>query len=223
MWNTICKPWQVAYEQAWEAYLNGSNICGAAITDENGEVISVGRNHVSEQISIFEGKTLNPKMAHAEFDALLKLDAAKYPNFKKYILYATAEPCPMCMGMFVMANFVKLKVANADNYAGSTHWCEDDKYISSKKIKVEFESGLLPYILPVIWIYDTLKQQNGEFGELEEKLKPENRTVYPACHTALSFYEKERIDWHVTNKTPSCDVFNEIAEELINNGVAKKV
>jgi tRNA(adenine34) deaminase len=219
MWDLIEKAWQAAYEQAWEAFVNGSLLIGAAITDKNGEVISIGRNRMSEQVSIFKGRTLNPKMAHAEFDALLKLDATKYPNFKEYTLYATAEPCPMCMGMFVMANLVKLKVLNTDSYCGSTHWCEDDKYIASKKIKVEFESGLLTYILPVVWIYYQLKEQNGEFGELEEKLKPENKTVYPACHTALNLYEEKRFDWHIANKTPFCDVFNEIAEGLLNNGL----
>ncbi|WP_456272240.1 hypothetical protein [Bacillus sp. AK031] len=44
MWNNLSKPWQDCFEQAWKPYCRGSFPIGAAITDENGIVISTGRN-----------------------------------------------------------------------------------------------------------------------------------------------------------------------------------
>lgn len=59
MWNEIAEPWKMAFLQGWEAFKNGSIPIGAAIIDENGYVISVGRNR------LYEHGTLNPKIAHA--------------------------------------------------------------------------------------------------------------------------------------------------------------
>jgi tRNA(Arg) A34 adenosine deaminase TadA len=44
MWTSISRAWQIAFEQGWEAFQNGSIPIGAAIADENGNVISFGRN-----------------------------------------------------------------------------------------------------------------------------------------------------------------------------------
>ena len=98
--------------QGWEAFKNGSIPIGAVITDENGNIISTGRNR------IYEHGALNPKIAHAETECLSKLDLSKYPDVKKYTLFTCMEPCPMCFGTFVMSNFRKLRIAAKDSYGG---------------------------------------------------------------------------------------------------------
>ena len=102
MYKNIERPWQIAFEQGWEALVNGSIPIGAVITDEHGKIISKGRNR------LFESSTKNPKVAHAETEAIRNLDVSKYPNTYDYTLFACMEPCPMCMGTIVMSNLRKL-------------------------------------------------------------------------------------------------------------------
>ena len=164
MFSTLCKPWRAAFEMAWEAFVNGSLPIGAAIADES-EVISVGRNR------LYEPGSLNPKVAHAETEAIFKLDTKKYPGVYTYALYATTEPCPMCMGAFVMANLRKLRIAARDNYCGAAHYCADDKYIASKNIKVEFEGGIMETAQDVMMLYYELRATNGETNKIIEMIK----------------------------------------------------
>ena len=207
MWDSIGRPWQVAYEQAWEAFSKGSFPIGASIADEDGEIISFGRNRLRENTAIFENKTLNPKIAHAEMEALLKLDVSKYPDVKKYTLYATAEPCPMCMGMIVMSNFRKLKIAARDSYCGKAHWCNDDPYIASKKIEVDFENGVHEIILPTVGMYMELRECGGELDGPAKMFAEDYPTAYK---TAKILYAEARLNKYVGNNTPFRQVFDEI-------------
>lgn len=68
MWDSVETPWKIAFMHGWEAFKNGSIPIGAVITDETGNILSAGRNRM------YEYGTLNPKIAHAETECLLKLD-----------------------------------------------------------------------------------------------------------------------------------------------------
>jgi len=202
MWNTTGKAWQAVFEQCWEAFKSGSLPIGAVITGENGEVISCGRNRG------FDKSLLNPRIAHAEMDALHKLDIWKYPELKTYALYTSMEPCPMCMGAIVMAGIRKLQVAARDGWAGSVHLVQKDPYMSSKNMQINFEFGALETVSLTMMMYWCFRKSNGEINRAEEAIAKDNPA---AIGIAKSLYAERRLDWHVSNKTPFGVVFDEIA------------
>ena len=205
MWTSINEPWKIAFKQAWIAYVNGSIPIGAVITDDKDVIISYGRNR------LFEKNIINPKIAHAEMESIQNLDISKYPNVYTYTLYTTMEPCPMCMGTFVMSNLRKLRVAARDSYCGATHYCKNDLYISSKNIKIDFELGIMELVQIAMQTYFELKLRNGEMNHVTEIFETDNPL---AVKIAKSLYNKKRLDWHVENKTD----FRYIFDEILSNG-----
>lgn len=210
MWNEIAEPWKMAFLEGWEAFKNGSIPIGAVIIDETGNIISTGRNR------LYESDTLNPKIAHAETECLLKLDVSKYPNVKQYTLYSCMEPCPMCLGTIVMSNFRKLKVAAKDSYCGAVHYCEVDPYIKSKKIQVEFELGVLQDVQLTLQSYFEIRACNGEFNKIVDifsKDSPESVKM------AKSLYSEGYLDFCVQNNIEFKDVFGAIVERFGNTDI----
>lgn len=185
MWNDISKVWQAAFNEGWESFRNGSIPIGAAIADENDNIICAGRNRTAE---ITSG---NHRIAHAETDCLIKLDTGKYPDVKKYTIYACMEPCPMCMGTIVMSNFVKIRVAARDGYCGSIHYCEDDRYVKSKNINTVFELGDLQLVQLTMQTYFELKMNNGESNEIIKCFAADCPKAY---ELARSLYENKTLD-----------------------------
>ena len=49
---------------------------------------------------------IKTKVAHAEIEALLRLD--ELPSQGNYVLYTTAEPCPMCMSAILWSGIAKV-------------------------------------------------------------------------------------------------------------------
>jgi len=116
MWNTLDLGFQVAFEQAWEAYRHKTFPIGACIVDTEGRVVASGRNHAAL-----------PKGKIREI----------YPRIREYILYSTMEPCPMCFGAIAMSSIRHVRFAARDGWAGATHLNESDPYCRSKNIRVE--------------------------------------------------------------------------------------
>ena len=104
-WENIETPWQLTLELAWESFKNGSLPIAALIVNLEGDVITTGRNQM------FEQTIKNRKMAHAEMNALMSLPYEEHPEIRKYTMYTTTEPCPMCMGSIVMSDLRKVKIA----------------------------------------------------------------------------------------------------------------
>lgn len=155
MWSDLSMVWQAAFAEGWEAFKKGSVPIGAAICDENGEIICTGRNRRGE---LTDG---NRKIAHAETDCLFRLDTEKHPAFRRYTLYACMEPCPMCMGTLVMSGLRRLRAAARDGYCGAVHYRDFSRYIMSKNIDVIFEGGDLELVQLTMQIYYEL----GRLGE----------------------------------------------------------
>lgn len=122
--------WRRIFELEWRSVCEGSKAIAAVIVDESGEIVSEGRNQISEC------NVPNPATAHAEAEAIRNLDVSKYPNPKKYTLYAGLEPCIMCMGTLVMGHIRKVVIAARDNFGGAMHLIECSKFAQSKGIQV---------------------------------------------------------------------------------------
>ncbi|NLV62723.1 MAG: nucleoside deaminase [Clostridiaceae bacterium] len=201
MWDEIEKPWKIAFMQGWEAFKNGSIPIGAVITDEFGNIISTGRNR------IYEHSTLNPKIAHAETECLLKLDLSKHPNVKQYTLYTCMEPCPMCFGTIVMSNFRKLRIAAKDSYCGAAHYYEIDPYLKAKNMQVVFELGILQIVQLTLQSYFEIKACSGDINHIVELFSQDSPK---AVEIAKSFYKEKYLDYCVQSNMEFNDVFNSI-------------
>jgi len=106
-WNQLNDTWKQVMNSAFEAYLENSIPVGAAIVDEYGEVVSVGRNKFSQD-----------RIAHAETESLR--NAPPTLNRKQASIYSSMEPCPMCTGAIRMMQLKNLYMAARDPAAGST-------------------------------------------------------------------------------------------------------
>jgi len=201
MWEEIEKPWKIAFMQGWEAFKNGSIPIGAVIADENGNIISKGRNR------IYEYDTLNPKIAHAETECLSKLDLSKYPDVKQYTLYTCMEPCMMCFGTIVMSNFLRLKIAAKDSYCGAAHYSEIDPYIKSKNMQIEFELGILQVVQLTLQSYFEIKACNGDINHIVELFSQDSPK---AVEIAKAFYKEKYLDYCVQKNVEFNNVFNSI-------------
>ena len=146
MWNDVDKFWRTTTELAWESFKKGSLPIAAIIVDTNGQVVSEGRNKILEKHNI------NRKMLHAEMNALMDLDYDAHPEIRKYTMYTTLEPCPMCMGSIVMSDIRKLRIAAKDPWAGAVEICKLP-YIADKNMDISFEIGPMSNILTVIYLY----------------------------------------------------------------------
>jgi len=146
MWDNVNEFWKLAIELAWESFKNESLPIAAIIVNTEGQVVSSGRNQILEK------HLINRKMSHAEMNALMNLDYDAHPEIRKYTMYTTLEPCPMCMGTIVMSDIRKLRIAGKDPWAGAVDICELP-YIADKNMDIGFESGLVSNVLTVLYLY----------------------------------------------------------------------
>jgi tRNA(Arg) A34 adenosine deaminase TadA len=140
IWVEFSTAWQGALEMAWEAYCDDCVPIGAVTTDENGRLLSRGRNRIYSKRSP-DGRRRGNTLAHAEVEALGKVD---YDGFDPHTgrLYTTMEPCPMCMGAFYMSGFRTVYFAARDPYAGSVNLLSATAYLSRKPIQVHPPSDM---------------------------------------------------------------------------------
>lgn len=129
-YKELNKIWKRIFELEWESLCEKSKAIAALIVDENGEIISEGRNKIGE-IGI-----PNPRVSHAEVEAIRNLDIVKYPFVKSYTLYASLEPCPMCIGTMVIGGIRNIVIAAKDNYGGAMNLINCSDYLKNKNIKI---------------------------------------------------------------------------------------
>jgi hypothetical protein len=69
MWSDLLKPWQACFELAWEAYCEDCIPIGAVVTDENGKILSRGRNRVYPRWMWEQRPSTGADIAHAEVES----------------------------------------------------------------------------------------------------------------------------------------------------------
>lgn len=163
MWNDIKREWQIALEEAWTAFCNGSTPIGAAIFDENNQLIIRDRNRANEN------GTKNRRISHAEANALRNLDTDRGYNLNKLRLYTTMEPCPMCLGTIIMAGVRNVHYAAADAYCGAMHLLDIDSYMMGKNTQCEYVGAELEFFQLTIQSYYELRYI--ELGSSDKVLK----------------------------------------------------
>lgn len=205
MWKDLSAEWKTTFEQAWVAFQHGSLPIGAIITDETGNVIIAGRNETCEKAYP------NRRTAHAEMYCMRNLDIEKYPAYRKYHLYTTMEPCPMCMGTIVMGGIVKIHVAAKDNYCGALHYINYDPFMRDKNIEVHLEEGELEAVQLAQQGYHELRRFDGELSNV---LMCFQQDCPKAIEVALKMYREKYLDQCVEDGTPYCDIYDHICSLL---------
>ena len=133
MYQTLEKHWKIAFDLAFQSLLEGSIPIGAVITNEHGDIVSTGRNLIFEKNEIAHQITNHP-LAHAEINAILKIDNLYNQKEHVYHLYTTMEPCPLCFGATLMSDIDHLYFAAKDPWAGSTNLKND--YVRFKRLHI---------------------------------------------------------------------------------------
>jgi len=105
-WNKLKSIWQQVMSGALKAYFEGSVPIGAVVVDEQGVVVSRGRNKFTQD-----------RIAHAETEALRTVPTNL--NRKNATLYSSMEPCPMCTGAVRVMQLKAVRFAARDPAAGS--------------------------------------------------------------------------------------------------------
>lgn len=92
---------KLAIEQARNTMNNNvGGPFGAAIIDENGNILSISSNSVLRD---------NDPTAHAEVNAIREAcKKCKSYDLSGCVLYTTAYPCPMCLSAIIWANIKKV-------------------------------------------------------------------------------------------------------------------
>ena len=122
--------WKRIFESEWESLCHKSKAIACVIVDEENNIISEGRN------KILEDDIPNPRVSHAEVEAVRNLDIKSYPNVKTYTLYTALEPCPMCMGTIVMGGIRNIVIGAHDDHGGAIELIEKSNFLKSKNICV---------------------------------------------------------------------------------------
>lgn len=129
-YNELDMYWKRLFELEWISLCEGSKAIAALIVSNDGTIISEGRNKIGEE------SIPNPRVSHAEVEAIRNLDVNRYPSVKTYTLYAALEPCPMCMGTMVMGGIRNIIIGAKDDHGGAMHLIEHSDYLRNKNIKI---------------------------------------------------------------------------------------
>jgi tRNA(Arg) A34 adenosine deaminase TadA len=135
----IDAPWSRVLELAWEAFVQGSTPIGALVIDAAGQIVAEGRGRRLEHEAVL-GQLAGARIAHAEVNALARLPTGG--TYGSYTLYASVEPCAMCMGAVLQTGIGRVVYARADPYAGAAHCMKvDNPQTARRSLQVEGPAG----------------------------------------------------------------------------------
>jgi len=201
MWGDLSKPWQEAFNMAWEAYKRNTIPIGCVIVNKDGEIVSKGRNRIYDKESSNPLSGIN--MAHAEMTALFGLKDGNHPNVRTYELYTTMEPCPMCFGTIVMMNIRNIRYGARDGFAGATSLNDELDYIKNKKIDIKMGSSEIEAFHLILHSAYEYKRQHSRLEEIFDTWREINKY---SIEYGKKMYEENYFD----NAIDEDKVINEI-------------
>lgn len=204
MWKDLSVQWQTAFLEAWDAFKAGSIPIGAVIADEKGNIIIKEHNRAAEN------ETLNRHISHAEANALRSLDTSMY-NPKTLTLYATMEPCPMCMGTAVMSNIKHLRYAARDTYCGAVHIKDNDPYIMGQHLDYALVGGDMEFVQLTIQSYHELGYISR--GASDKVLNCFRSIDEKAVALAEKLYDEKKLDLFSEKEMDFSEVYDFILSE----------
>ena len=203
----IGSSWQKVFELSWKSFCEGNLPIGAVIVDNEGNVLSTGRNHY-----ITSKRFPNCKVDHAETECIQQLDINKYPDIKNYILYTSMEPCPMCIGTIIMSNLRKVMVAAHDAWAGASDICIKIPYAQKKAVDIEFADDFMANVQIAMQGCVELKN-NGTESEVYKSFME----MYPVgASGAYTLFSRKMLDELVSSGASAEKAFDLVAYVIEN-------
>lgn len=213
-WNDVPDLWKTCFEVAWESFREGARPIGAVVVNGKNEIVTTGKSCVFQETP--DSVIAHNELAHAEMNALLKVDNRVHKEVADYTLYSTLEPCPLCFSAFYMSGIRNLKYAANDKYGGSTNLQGTTPYLSKKSITVVGPHSHLEQLAIMLTVYYDLvsKFEKGnpvhdlmfedypqavrvayewaEEGKLENALAFSIEEVYQTMLEEMSTYTRDR-------------------------------
>ena len=151
-YDDLGAPWRHAVDQAWESFVAGSLGIGAVVTDRSGEVVSAGRNRITESTGP-AGHLYGSRLAHAEMDALAGLGADEPADL---VLWTTLEPCLLCAGGIVLCEIRDVRYAASDPlWFGAERLSDLNDFLASRWPErtgpVDGPLATFGALLPLLW------------------------------------------------------------------------
>jgi cytosine deaminase len=106
---------QVAIEEARLGLSEGGVPVGAALFDENGQLLGRGHNRRVQE---------DDPSIHGETDAFRK--AGRQQNYRKTIMVTTLAPCWYCSGLIRQFNIGTVVVGESINFKGGIDWLREN-------------------------------------------------------------------------------------------------
>ncbi|MBQ8927717.1 MAG: nucleoside deaminase [Oscillospiraceae bacterium] len=129
-YTALSPVWQRIFELSFASLCEGSRAIAAVITDSEGRILSEGRNRCAAS------PVPNARTAHAETEAVIGLDTARFPDLHSYTLHTGLEPCVMCMGTLVMGGIRHIEMAASDEYSGAAGLLQHMEFLRQKQITI---------------------------------------------------------------------------------------
>lgn len=170
-WDALADPWRRCLSLAWEAYGAGTIPVGAVVVDGDGEVVATGRNRVYDHAR-HDGQISRSLLAHAEVNALVGLDPDR--RYRDHVLYASLEPCLLCVGATHRATVGRVRYAGAEPFRGATPF--RGLLADSEARRARFEGpvdgpfGVLAAALPVAFYLDEGERSDDLIARYEHEL-----------------------------------------------------
>jgi tRNA(adenine34) deaminase len=114
-WDEFAPAWHEVFHLMWEAYQTGTVPVGAVVVDEEGEILSRGRNRIFDATT--DGQLGRSRLAHAEINALVGLPS--YRTYEDLTLYTALEPCHLCLSAAIAVRVGTVRYAAPDPYGGA--------------------------------------------------------------------------------------------------------
>ena len=212
MWENLSLPWQAALEMAWEAYCAGTVPIGAVIADEDGNIVTRGRNRIMDK-SAPASQIFSNELAHAEINVLLSLTLNR-EECRRVALYTTMEPCPLCMGALYMSDVKTVHFAARDPWAGSTNLLGSTPYLSIKPFRAfpPFDPALEVAIITICATSDITR-----LGEdiIKSRYFDRLREVFPqALETSLALHKSGQLTKFKEQNAKSKEVFEYLSYQV---------
>src|SRR4028119_309685 len=106
---------QTAIEEARQGLAEGGIPIGAALFDENGNLLGRGPNRRMQE---------NDPSVHGETDAFRK--AGRQRSYRDKIMVTTLAPCWYCSGLIRQFNIGTVVVGESQNFAGGLEWLREN-------------------------------------------------------------------------------------------------
>lgn len=111
IWSDLDEGWQVAFEEAWDAFRTGNIAVGAVACDARGNVVYRARNRVADREAP-AGQVFGASLAHAETNVLAQVP---FRSIDGLVLTTTLQPCLQCSAAIRQRRSIEaVRIAGSD-------------------------------------------------------------------------------------------------------------